>query len=251
MASGVHRQQEGQQDSVMPPAAIVWNSSPQRLLGVGVDLHGQGGVGVRRAVRGTRYSDMAAPTRISGAVSPMARDSARIVPVMIAPARPTAGRGRGPSASASPPAAQGRPPQRVRHRPQRASCVAMTTTGRTSKASVSPPAQSDRLERPGAFVVEGVAEGGQAQQAVDHRRHPGEVGDVRCLDRCTRNRPAGANSSRKTAAPTPIGMASAVTNPSSQRVPTTPFLEAVAGRVDRRHPGRELPAGSRTQVGRP
>ena len=48
-----------------------------------------------------------------------------------------------------------------------------------------------------------------------------------------RIRPGGANSSRKTAVPTPIGIANVATRPSSQRLPAIPIRNpASAGSLD-------------------
>ncbi len=168
---GVHRQQEHQQDQ----DAARGDDLELRvgLLGVVVDLDRQRGVTARRRPSGSRRSPAAAPTISRGAVSPIARDRARIVPVRM----PGRAEGRtwsrttcqlvAPSASAAWRSELGT----VRS----ASCVAITMTGRTSRPSVRPPAQSVGPVSPHAEPDEHR----QAEDAVDDRRHARQVGDVR------------------------------------------------------------------------
>ena len=117
-----------------------------------------------------------APTRISGAVSPSARDSARTVPVEDARASPTAGRACGRPASAT---------HRCRS-PPRGSCCGtariasadvMITSGRIRTASVSPPVRTF-VPLPSPIARQQRHEHGEAEQAVDDRRHARQVADV-------------------------------------------------------------------------
>ena len=171
---------------------------------------------------------MAAPTRIKGAVSPMALDSERIVPVMI----PGRAAGRTWSRTTCQRVA---PRARAALRSEfgtvrRASCEAMTTIGRTRSESVRPPAQSvgpraNRLQP-------------KASRKAARPRRPyttdGTPARLAMFVWITRfSRPGGAYSSRKTAAPTPIGIAVNATNASSQRLPTSPTLKpSSAGSIE-------------------
>ena len=120
---------------------------------------------------GLKATKVAAPTRISGAVSPIARDSARITPV----AMPGIAAGRtwrqivchwvAPSAIE---------PSRIDGGTARiASRAAMITTGSTSSPSVRPPASTTLPE-----LERAAHEEGEAEDAVDDRRDRGEVLDV-------------------------------------------------------------------------
>ena len=117
-----------------------------------------------------------APARIRGAVSPMAREPAPGPCRSGCPARRTAGPAGGRPASAT--RRRRNPPRGSRSGTARiASAEVMITSGRTSdrqrqaaRQHVAPVADAEGREDRD--------EGGQSEQAVDDRRHAGEVADV-------------------------------------------------------------------------
>ena len=130
-----------------------------RLLGVIVDLDRQRGVAVERA-SGHRRIEPAAPTISSGAVSPIARESPRIVPVRM-PGRPT---GRTWSRTICQRVA---PRARAAWRSEcgtvrSASWVAITMIGRISRLKRQDARQERRPQREG-LDPEGPHEEGQAR----------------------------------------------------------------------------------------
>ena len=131
---------------------------------------------------------LAAPTRISGAVSPIARESERITPVAI----PGIDAGstcfqivcHWVAPSAIEPSRIDGGTARIASRP------AMITTGRTSSAERQPAGEHDPPERQRPTDEEG-----EAEDSVDDRGHSGEVLDVD-LDELVPPASASAYSSR-------------------------------------------------------
>ena len=179
----------------IPAAALAWKSScgrdTQLKIWIGSTVNGD------QIESGANVANVTAPAMMSGAVSPIARDSARINPVKI-PGVATGSTWCQIVCHFVAPSAY-EPSRSDPGTARSASRVERMTTGSTSSASVDAPA---RTLRPMPIIRTNRP---SPEQAVDDRRHRGEVGDVQLDDArtpdCVRRIPRGRSPRRRPPAP--------------------------------------------------